>query len=129
MATDYIAHVVYGVALEQVDADTITDLLAPLLDDEDLLTRLIDMDAISSNQDLENLLTYELDQNESFSGWLNKLCKKYKAPLLAELIYTGNEDDRPGRCATAPDCWILGIPLLTFPVDGIPAGKVDGILR
>ena len=121
MATKYIAHAVYGVTLHNTDCHIITNLLSSLLEDDDLLEDLLKQDIISHHYDLENLLAYELDRNESCEGWLQQLCKKYNAPLIAEPIYTGDYDDRPGRCATDAECWILGIPLLTFPIDGIPA--------
>lgn len=36
-------------------------------------------------------------------------------PVGARLIYTGSEDDRPGRTDTPADQWILGFGMLTNP--------------
>lgn len=36
-------------------------------------------------------------------------------PPDAYLIWTGSEDDRPARCATPSDKWVLGWGLLTKP--------------
>ena len=36
-------------------------------------------------------------------------------PPGAGLIWTGSEDDRPARCATSSDEWVLGWGLLTQP--------------
>ena len=37
-------------------------------------------------------------------------------PELFSLMYTGEEDDRPGDCRTPPDLWILGLGMMSFPI-------------
>jgi hypothetical protein len=55
------------------------------------------------------------------AGFIRALRARYGAPELAGLIYTGSEDERPGRCHTPPGVWLLGIGLLVFPADVPPA--------
>ena len=40
---------------------------------------------------------------------------KISVPAGAELIWTGIEDDRPARCDTPSDEWVLGWGMLTKP--------------
>jgi hypothetical protein len=38
-------------------------------------------------------------------------------PSGAYLVWTGSEDDRPARCSTPPEGWVLGWGLFTKPWD------------
>jgi hypothetical protein len=63
-------------------------------------------------QELEQIPTYRDRLVAAFA-------EKYKiiVPAGAHLIWTGNEDDRPARCATSAEEWVLGWGLWTKPWD------------
>jgi hypothetical protein len=42
---------------------------------------------------------------------------KINVPRSARLLWTGSEDDRPARCDTPAEQWVLGWGLLTKPWD------------
>jgi len=51
--------------------------------------------------------------------FVHAFAEKYQinVPPGAHLIWTGNDDDRPARCDTPPEQWVLGWGLLTKPWD------------
>jgi hypothetical protein len=96
---DYFAHAAYGVllSLEEEEALKIDELIETADGQED------------EDDDLEDQVAgRRADEIET-------LRKKYGAGPGADLHYTGDEDDRPGRCATAADSWVLGYGVLGFP--------------
>jgi len=63
-------------------------------------------------QDLDKIPTYR-------ARFISDLAEKCKiiVPPSAFMIWTGNEDDRPARCATPSEHWVLGWGLWTKPWD------------
>lgn len=60
----------------------------------------------------------EFDRIPEFTGrFVAAFAEKYSinVPSGAYLIWTGSEDDRPARCDTPSDEWVLGWGLLTRP--------------
>lgn len=111
MATDFFAHAVYGVQLDQDDVDRIDKQVAELKKEHDDLTDEEIRDALFSVEDHGRLLHLSL-------------IKKYKAPPGAFPYWTGSEDDRPGRCNTESEVYVLGFSLYSFP-QKMPAAGWD----
>jgi hypothetical protein len=113
MATDYFANVAFGVVLEDDDqaaADALYRESAARLEAEG------EDGAFPSE-----VATRMLDDNP---GFLARLREKYGSGPRAVLIYTGDEDERPGRCSTAADDWILGVGLYgVIDPDATPPAK------
>lgn len=93
MATDYFAHYAYGVLLENDDAEKVLSTILKSTDEFDA----------------------ELDEINNGSNLLRDLQKKYQAPENSVLMHTGYDDDRPGRCQTDAEEFILGFGVYDFP--------------
>ncbi len=57
--------------------------------------------------------------SELRNRFVEALAEEYNiiVPPNAKLIWTGNEDDRPARCDTPSEEWVLGWGMLTKPWD------------
>lgn len=100
MSTDYFAHGVYGVLLDYDDQVKIRMLCHEKMDDNEELSFLEALGQVMR----ENAMLFE------------KLYEKTHAPKTARFSYSGDEDDRPGRCATGPDEILLGFGMPRFPL-------------
>ncbi len=72
--------------------------------------------------DAEGFGYYDTEMLETFvaEGRAQEIVKalkeKYHAPYDTSLIYTGNLDNRPGRCGIGSERWLLGFRLFDFPL-------------
>ncbi len=109
MSTSYFAHAAYGVMLsDEHDAE---------------LQKLAEtFEASMSEEEQAQWQTLPPSERKDLfidwveeDGFLGRLRYLAYAPPEATLIFTGHQDDRPGRCHTEPDCWLLGAGLMDFP--------------
>lgn len=105
MSTSYFAHYAYGVLLPEDLADKLTKRLDEISaadepDDED--------DAVEENRAYTALTRLSEAEIESYLAAVN-------APPGASLIWTGDEDDRPGSCNIDSERWIVGWGVYAFP--------------
>jgi hypothetical protein len=98
MAVDYFAHAVFGVELDEEDQDHLNGLYAEIRDkvEEE------EGDFLFVSEVCERLHSEHPDL-------LPSLQEKYKSGPGTYLMYTGSEDERPGRCAAPAETWLLGI--------------------
>jgi hypothetical protein len=54
---------------------------------------------------------------EEYPTLLTEICESCAAPKDADLLWTGNDDKRPGRCDAESERWILGYGISDFPLD------------
>lgn len=110
MSVDYFAHAAYGIELEEPHLTQWVMLIRAAFD------ALAAADKHWEDQAVE-------DQMYAATSWVianekaayELIVRTLGAPPDASLFYTGSDDDRPGRCATDSDVWILGFGLLEFP--------------
>lgn len=92
MSVDYFAHAVYGIEPDEDDLARIAAIASADEDEEDVRAK------------------------PGFAALVRVLRAKYGAPREASLHYTGDEDDRPGRCATPAGTWVFGVGMCQMPV-------------
>lgn len=117
MSTDYFAHAVYGVELfaeEQEELNTLLGIAVKGDNEDDEDDR--DIAEILADQDRDPVELVASDK-----ALLARLRRGYGAPPDTMLFWTGLEDDRPGRCATAPGTWLLGHGMGSLPGASVPA--------
>lgn len=102
MAADYFAHAVYGVELFAEEQEELNTLLGIAVEGD--------------NEDRDPVEAVASDK-----ALLARLRRGYGAPPDAMLFWTGLEDDRPGRCETEPETWLLGHEASDFPGAMVPA--------
>jgi hypothetical protein len=112
MATDYFAHAVYGVLLEEKDLKDFREAYAQALADIEEAGGLDDV--------FEERQAAIKQAAGSLAGWLEGLRARYGAPPEATLLWTGDEDMRPGRCHVNADRWVLGVGYVAYPGGGWP---------
>jgi hypothetical protein len=74
----------------------------------------------SESEEAPDSEPHHLDQIPTYRDrFVEAFAEKYKiiVPPGAYLLWTGNEDDRPARCDTPSEQWVLGWGLLTKPWD------------
>lgn len=126
MGFDTAANAVYGV---QVPEEWTFRLQQMLLDTAESLHK---KDNPDSWKDFEPMswAEYLREDEERFmrtlrrnqKGEVEALVAWLGAPPDAQLFWTGDEDDRPGRCETEANSWLVGYGLLSFPRD-VPKAK------
>lgn len=114
MATDYFACVRFGVKLE---GDLLTSFSKKYGEAER---------AVIERWAAEN--DFDGDYDDAYECWADEFCgserrdriltemgdyldevrAKVGAPSDADFCWTGDEDDRPGRCNTEPGTWVVG---------------------
>lgn len=107
MGYDVFANAVYGVIPEGPFYDRFLSLVEEV------------REAWGDGED-ERYYDWEEVQDEVFKrapDLKEELYSQYQAPDDVKMIWTGDQDDRPGRCATPPDIWILGYRLGSLPLD------------
>jgi hypothetical protein len=108
VATDYIAHAVYGVEVDDDDMQRIVASLARCGDDDN------EDEDDEKWPHLDTEVIRDLEKNDP--TFFDDLKAKYDAPE-SSLYWSGDEDDRPGRCDTSTDVWLFGVGLLDFPLE------------
>ncbi len=104
--TDYFAHAAYGVMLSEEHQKELEKL-------REKFESSIDEDECPSERRDRFRTWLSLDSD---AVWLlTRLRESTDAPPEATLIYTGDEDDRPGRCHTEAGSWLLGAGMMDFP--------------
>lgn len=106
MATDYFAHAAYGVPVEGPARAALEALVEAC--EADFYAALVE----NPDQDPPDLGEWARTRYPDRYAAVLALAG---APPDASLIYTGDEDDRPGRCATESGCWLAGYGVLSFP--------------
>jgi hypothetical protein len=112
MSTDYFAHGAWGIVLSEHEAI-----------DEAYKKFSSAMEEAEEKYDEE-----EVEIDDSKDDFLHKAAQKHLRAIVAEvtarigapppkarLLWTGSEDDQPGRCNTGGNEWILGVGMLRDP--------------
>jgi hypothetical protein len=102
MSVDVFGSAVYGVTLEEKDQEFLDELFAQVQEDQD------------SRDDGEFLDWLEANKPQDYEK-ANKIVADQGGGPEASLHYSGSDDDRPGRCPTEPDTWLVGFGYLGFP--------------
>ena len=107
MSTDYFANVVYGVQPEgphwQAFHAKLEEAICAANEDPD-----------NDDNHPEYILVLVRAMHPEL--W-HAVREEASAPDDADLFYTDSEDDRPGRCDTEAEIWLLGYGLAAFPRD------------
>jgi hypothetical protein len=120
MSTDYFAHAVFGVAIDEKDQDVADEKLKAVLASLGQISGLDEDDDDDDNYDPEQIET----AIEAVADDLKReLAKKYGKCRHATLFRSSPEDDRPGRCDTEADLWIWGVNIFGV-VEAAETGKL-----
>jgi hypothetical protein len=122
MGVDYSANVVYGVIPEGPFYERFMVLLGeelesmePPIDDPDLTEEENEARYADWEKNYEDLSRIECLYEASFAIFeknpdlLEELRGQYQAPSDARMHWSGNSDDRAGRCYTESEIWLFGI--------------------
>ncbi len=109
MSTSYFADAVYGV----LPAGPIFDRFVNLFE-QFLLEAEQETSDLASEERMNQLAAQVLGAHPDLAL---ELKEQYRAPQDCRLFWTGDEDDRPGRCQTETEIWIYGLGLPAMPVD------------
>jgi hypothetical protein len=109
MSTDYFAHAAYGVIVEgdalQALEEGFNKAMMELEDTDEF-------DDLYASERSDAAMTRFLEQDAEGYARVMELAG---VPRDANLIWTGGQDERPGRCHTQPETWIAGYGVLSFP--------------
>lgn len=113
MGTDYGVVAFYGVMLDDEDIK----LLQPAID-----VMLDKREREDSGDNPDDVLEAVL-KTRKYKPLRDQLYANYQIPSslskVIRLVYTGDEYDRPGRCVTPIESWLLGVFFRDFP-DRVP---------
>ncbi len=114
MAFDVFPSAVYGILADEAVADRIEEM-------RELVEELLAKEKIGKPEDEYERFDETVDDfNRVISGnfrpW-EDLLQELDAPKESQLMWTGSDDDRFGRCSTPPEAWIIGIGIFGFPND------------
>jgi hypothetical protein len=118
MSTNYFANGVYGILLDDIPE---LEEMRKAIEAEFAALREGNCDNESLDvNDMVDGIDEDKATDEINKKWLPRLTKelhllKIDAPDGAQMLYTGNEDERPGRCDVDADCWVLGFGMLMNP--------------
>ena len=114
MSTEYFANAVFGVKLDEADEARIREAVErarPVAE-----SSRADWDDLTPADQMHAMVEL-IDENE---GFVTGLRDRYGASDKARLHWTGDEDDRPGRCNIEADVFVLGYGLLALPETPVP---------
>jgi hypothetical protein len=107
VSVDYFASAVYGFE--------VPDDLQHKLNDFEVRLALEGFQPDGDPGEWTDELRKQLQTLRNEAGRALKLSPRHTAML--DLHYTGSEDDRPGRCRTEAEIWLLGLGLLQLPLN------------
>jgi hypothetical protein len=107
VSTSYFVHGVYGV----LPTGPIFDRFLALI--EESLPEAEEDEELPRDEMMNTAAEQVFQQHPDLA---HELKEQYQAPDGCRMIWTGDDDNRPGECAADPEVWVYGVGLFAMPI-------------